>query len=77
MVIMQYSSSRWQQFIHRNPPNRRVLTVTLQIGERARPYGVLEGRVRGVNYFCRLATTISAGEGLANEAAGDRSGTRG
>jgi hypothetical protein len=31
-------------------------------------------RVRGVNYFCRLATTISAGEGLANESAGDRGG---
>jgi hypothetical protein len=30
--------------------------------------------LRGVNYFCRLATTISAGEGLANESAGDRGG---
>jgi hypothetical protein len=30
--------------------------------------------VRGVNYFCRLATTISAGEGLANESAVDRGG---
>ena len=34
------------------------------------------GELRGVNYFCRLATTISAGEGLANEPAGDRSGAR-
>jgi hypothetical protein len=33
-------------------------------------------QVRGVNYFCRLTTTISAGEGRANEFAGDRSGTR-
>jgi hypothetical protein len=32
--------------------------------------------VRGVNYFCRLATTISAGEGLANEPTVDRSGAR-
>ena len=30
--------------------------------------------VRGVNYFCLLATTISAGEGWANEHAGDRRG---
>ena len=34
------------------------------------------GKMRGVNYFCRSATTISAGEGLANEPAGDRSGAR-
>ena len=27
----------------------------------------IEGGVRGVNYFCRLATTISAGEGAAKE----------
>ncbi len=32
------------------------------------------GHMRGVNYFCRLATTISAGEGLANESAVDRGG---
>jgi hypothetical protein len=32
--------------------------------------------VRGVNYFRRSATTISAGEGLAKELAGDRSGAR-
>ena len=32
--------------------------------------------MRGVNNFCRLATTISAGERSANELAGDRSGAR-
>jgi integrase/recombinase XerD len=42
-------------------------------GERLTRFGV---RLRGVNYFCRLATTISAGEGSANELAGDRSGAR-
>jgi len=36
--------------------------------------GQAECSVRGVNYFCRLATTISAGEGVANESAGDRGG---
>ena len=35
-----------------------------------------EDGMRGVNYFCRLRTTISAGEGAANELAGDRSGAR-
>ena len=37
---------------------------------------VIHRTVRGVNYFCRLRTTISAGEGSANELAGDRSGAR-
>jgi hypothetical protein len=47
----------------------RATTATLSVS-------VLDAGLRGVNYFRRSATTISAGEGLAKELAGDRSGAR-
>jgi hypothetical protein len=50
------------------------MTTTAKLFKNGRSQAVrlprefrFEGDLRGVNYYCRLATTISAGEGSAKE----------
>ena len=75
MIIRMMTTSRAQQRY-----DHRLRDLVQRTGDLtiATDLGVPRStaRVRGVNYFCRLATTISAGEGSANEPAGDRSGAR-
>jgi len=61
LQALELASSAQQSYRVANKASRRELAIKL---------------LRGVNYFCRLATTISAGEGSAKERRPPPGGTR-